>query len=243
MHPVGGLGWCYSTLLPTLDPDQPLYGLQNRGLDGSTPLSASLPELLTGYAEQIRAVQPTGPYRLLGYSMGGVLAHALAVELQQQGESVELLVLLDSYPVEVGIKGELSKEQVLTDMFQAYARMHGDPDDVPDDPAETRARVVAYMGRGNSESRLLDDERRGTVLDVLINNVTLVHPVELGVFKEDVLLVAATENVRSWADPRAWEPFTAGGFERCEVAATHEGLLAPEPAAEIGRILSKRLVK
>ncbi|MFI8996700.1 amino acid adenylation domain-containing protein [Streptomyces sp. NPDC053542] len=243
VHPVGGLSWCYSTLLPTLDPDQPLYGLQNRGLDGTAPLSASLAELLTGYAEQIRSVQPAGPYRLLGYSMGGVLAHALAVELQQQGESVELLVLLDSYPVEVGIKGELSKEQVLRDMFQAYARMHGDPDDVPADPAETRARVVDYMGRGNSESRLLDDERRGTVLDVLINNVTLVHPVELGVFKEDVLLVAATENVRSWADPRAWEPFTAGGFERCEVAATHEGLLAPEPAAEIGRILSKRLLK
>ncbi|WP_405738349.1 amino acid adenylation domain-containing protein [Streptomyces sp. NBC_01525] len=241
VHPVGGLGWCYSTLLPTLDADQPLYGLQNKGLAGGEPLTASFAELLTGYAEQIRSVQPTGPYRLLGYSMGGVLAHALAVALEQQGESVELLVLLDSYPVEPGMKGELTKEQVLTDMFQAYARIHGDPDQVPADPAETRARVVDYMGRGASESRYFDDEQRGTVLDVLINNVTLVHPTELGVFTEDVLLVAATENVRPWADPQAWQPFTAGGFERYEIAATHEGLLAPEPAAEIGRILSKRL--
>ncbi|WP_415947319.1 amino acid adenylation domain-containing protein [Streptomyces sp. KLOTTS4A1] len=241
VHPVSGLSWSYSTLLRTLDPEQPLYGLQANGLDGKGEPATTLQEMLDGYVAQLRTVQPHGPYRLLGWSLGGTLAHLIAGELQRLGEEVEQVVLLDAYPVEEDKRTELPTDQVLRDLFQAYARLHGDdPDQVPDRVA-VRERVIGYMGRGDSELRHLDDDGRGRVLDVLVNNVRLVSPARPPLFKGDLLLVAATENVRPWADQRAWEPYLSGVTERFEIAATHEDLLAPEPAARIGRMLSERL--
>lgn len=55
-------------------------------------------EMAADYAEQIRSVQPTGPYHLLGWSLGGVLAHAVATRLEELGEEVALLAVLDAYP-------------------------------------------------------------------------------------------------------------------------------------------------
>lgn len=50
------------------------------------------------YIEKIRTVQPKGPYRLLGWSLGGNVIQAMATQLQSQGEEVSLLVMLDAYP-------------------------------------------------------------------------------------------------------------------------------------------------
>ncbi|WKX74150.1 thioesterase domain-containing protein [Streptomyces sp. XD-27] len=239
---MGGLSWCYSGLLRTLDPEQPVYGIQSAGLDGTRPAARSLPEMIDGIIEQMRTVQPHGPYRLLGWSLGGTLAHLVAAELQQRGEEVDRVVLLDAFPVEEHRRHEMDVAQVLHDLCQAYAKLHGDdPDDVPDEPAAVRARIVGYMGRSESELRHLDDGQRAAVLDVLVNNVCLISPAEPPLFKGDLLLVAATENVRAWADQSAWEPYLTGVIDRVEVAATHEGLAAPAPAAETGRILSTRL--
>ena len=52
------------------------------------------------YVSIIRKIQPTGPYNLLGWSFGGLVAHAIATQLQDMGEEVALLALLDSYPVQ-----------------------------------------------------------------------------------------------------------------------------------------------
>ncbi|RZK74964.1 MAG: hypothetical protein EOP28_01670, partial [Rhodococcus sp. (in: high G+C Gram-positive bacteria)] len=50
------------------------------------------------YLDEVRAVQPAGPYHLLGWSLGGLIAHAMATELQDRGGEVGSLVLLDSCP-------------------------------------------------------------------------------------------------------------------------------------------------
>ncbi|WP_285563806.1 non-ribosomal peptide synthetase [Streptomyces sp. RTGN2] len=241
VHPVGGLSWCYSGLLRTLDTDTPVYGLQSRGVDGETPTAESMRGMLDDYVAQIRSVRPHGPYHLLGWSLGGTLAQALAAELQQRGEEVGLLVLLDAYPVEEERRVEMEARQILVDMYQAYARMHGEDDTLPAAEDAVRAGIVAYMGRSDGEVRHLDEKQRGDVLNVLVNNVRLASPTEPAPYKGDVLLVAAEENVREWAHPQGWEPYLSGEFERVGVAATHEAMMAPGPASEIGRILSTRL--
>ncbi|MEV4432051.1 amino acid adenylation domain-containing protein [Streptomyces sp. NPDC049555] len=241
VHPVGGLSWCYAGLLRALDADQPLYGLQSRGADGSEPPAATLAEMVADYVAQMRSVQPAGPYHLVGWSLGGALAQAVAAELRRQGEEVGLLALLDSYPVEADRKEPLETERILTDMFQAYARIHGESDVVPGDLAAVRRAVVGYMGRGSSESRHLDEEQRAAVLDVLVNNVRLVTPAEPAPYDGDMLLVVATENRREWADPAAWEPYVSGAVELVEVATTHERMTESAPLAEIGRLLAERL--
>ncbi|MFS8096831.1 amino acid adenylation domain-containing protein [Lentzea alba] len=95
VHPAAGVGWVYSGLLRGLD--RPVYALQAKGLTAEAP--ASLAEMAADYVARIREVQPHGPYHLLGWSFGGVVAHEMAALLQEQGQEVALLTLLDAYPV------------------------------------------------------------------------------------------------------------------------------------------------
>jgi amino acid adenylation domain-containing protein len=98
VHPALGASWCYLPLARHVPDDVPLYGLQSPALDGTGKVPGSLRELAVTCVRQIRAVQPAGPYRLLGFSFGGVLAHEIAVQLQAAGQQVDALILLDAYP-------------------------------------------------------------------------------------------------------------------------------------------------
>ncbi|MGV9317222.1 thioesterase domain-containing protein, partial [Streptomyces sp. NPDC003691] len=98
IHPASGLSWCYRPLARFVPEGIPLYGLQAAGIDGTGTPAASIGELATEYVEQIRAVQPTGPYHLLGFSFGGIPVHEIAVQLRAAGETVAALVVLDAYP-------------------------------------------------------------------------------------------------------------------------------------------------
>ena len=81
-------------------------------------------KLLVGdYVDQIRKVQPTGPYHLLGWSMGGHLAHAVAASLRQAGDEVPLLAVLDAYPVEPSLRRPMSARQVYDDLHAGYRRL------------------------------------------------------------------------------------------------------------------------
>jgi thioesterase domain-containing protein len=86
----------YTTLARHLDGKRTVYGLtyQPGSLTGQ---AADLSALVASHLSEIRKVQARGPYRLCGWSLGGVLAHAIAAELEQQGEQVEQLLLLDPY--------------------------------------------------------------------------------------------------------------------------------------------------
>ncbi|NKX88808.1 amino acid adenylation domain-containing protein [Nocardia coubleae] len=98
LHPVSGLAWAYSSLVPYLPADQPVIGVQSPALSEPAFRPATADELIDRYVAEIRAVQPHGPYRLLGWSLGGVLAHAVATRLQAAGETVTSLTMLDSVP-------------------------------------------------------------------------------------------------------------------------------------------------
>ncbi|MEV6694568.1 amino acid adenylation domain-containing protein [Micromonospora sp. NPDC051196] len=105
VHPISGLSWCYAGLLPYL-PDHPVYGLQARR---SHP-PADLDELVDDYLAQIRTVQAGGAYHLLGWSAGGVIAHAVACRLRRDGEQVRFLALLDSAPITAS--GDVAREAI-----------------------------------------------------------------------------------------------------------------------------------
>nr|WP_275666366.1 alpha/beta fold hydrolase [Streptomyces cinnamoneus] len=87
VHPAAGISWVYSGLLRHLDHDRPVYGLQARGLSDETAAPRSVEEMAEDYLTLVRSVQPHGPYSLLGWSFGGVVAHHLAVRLQEEGRT------------------------------------------------------------------------------------------------------------------------------------------------------------
>ncbi len=95
VHPSGGSVACYAALGTALGPDQSFYGIQSPGLDQDGAAAGSLPEMAAGYLAEIRSVQPAGPYRLAGWSLGGAVAHEMACQLQAAGDLVGQLVLID----------------------------------------------------------------------------------------------------------------------------------------------------
>jgi thioesterase domain-containing protein len=88
----------YADLARSLGPDQPVHGLQGRGLDGLQPPDDRI-ETMAAYAlEGLRAAQPEGPYCLAGYCFGGIVAFEMAQQLQARGQQVALLAILDIPP-------------------------------------------------------------------------------------------------------------------------------------------------
>jgi|GEM_PF-401820 len=97
IHPGGGTAFCYFELAQLLGPEQPFYGLQALGLEkGQQPLT-QVEDMANLYLCAIREVQPKGPYILLGWSFGGIVALQMAYELTTQGEEIAFLGLLDTY--------------------------------------------------------------------------------------------------------------------------------------------------
>jgi thioesterase domain-containing protein/acyl carrier protein len=74
-----------------LGPDQPLYGLQSRGLYGGAPPLRTVEEMATHYLSEIRQVQPSGPYAFAGYCFGAIVAFEMAQRMLAEGEGVRLV--------------------------------------------------------------------------------------------------------------------------------------------------------
>ena len=98
VHPAGGFAAMFRALEAHVHPDVPIYGLQAPGIDRPAGQQAVAPlrDMAACYVDALRAVQPDGPYALLGWSLGGVIAHEMAAMLESDGAKVAVLLLLDS---------------------------------------------------------------------------------------------------------------------------------------------------
>jgi thioesterase domain-containing protein/acyl carrier protein len=101
VHPVGGNVLCYADLAHHLGDEQPFYGLQSVGLNGEQEPMTSLEDIAAHYIQAIQIIQPTGPYYIGGWSLGGVIAFEMAQQLSGSGQEIALLALMDSYTPQV----------------------------------------------------------------------------------------------------------------------------------------------
>lgn len=97
LHALEGGTYLYRDLAVYLDPEQPVYGLQAVGLDDGKPPLDSIDAMCTHHLAQIEAVQPNGPYLLLGYSMGGRLALEIGRRLRAKGHRAVHVMMIDSH--------------------------------------------------------------------------------------------------------------------------------------------------
>lgn len=98
VHPVGGNIFCYTELAHYLGPEQPVYGLQAKGLDGQEEPLIRIEDMAREYLNALQQVQPQGPYLLGGWSFGGIVAFEMAQQLRKQRQPIALLALFDSPP-------------------------------------------------------------------------------------------------------------------------------------------------
>ncbi|BBN83065.1 hypothetical protein PA25_30500 [Pseudoalteromonas sp. A25] len=118
-HPVGGGAYCYRELLESLSPTSTVLGVQHPEFAGESGwLDASIEQLSDYYAQSLLARSVVQPIRMLGWSMGGVIAFAVAQKLIAKGYAVEWVGLVDSY-----VTSEFISPNSDTPMVQDAAHM------------------------------------------------------------------------------------------------------------------------
>ncbi|HVV25278.1 MAG TPA: amino acid adenylation domain-containing protein, partial [Pseudonocardiaceae bacterium] len=117
-----GLGFAlpYIGLAKHIGADHPIYGIQSPSVAALAPLPESVSHTAAEYIGHIRSIQPTGPYVLLGWSLGGLLAQEIAVQLRAAGDEVALLVSLDGYPHSADIDRHSDDDQDLYAWFLEF---------------------------------------------------------------------------------------------------------------------------
>lgn len=119
VHALLGSAFHYFALANLLDDEQPFYALQAPGLDGGEEPLSRIEDFASCYIRCIREVQPTGPYKVGGYSFGGLVAFEIARQLVRAGETVSHLVIFGTdVPLSVSNPAVFN----LLDFFGKYAR-------------------------------------------------------------------------------------------------------------------------
>lgn len=214
LYPAAGVGWVYSGLLRFTDDDQPVYALQDGALTGAQP-AADVEELAESCVRRIRAIQPTGPYHLLGWSFGGLLAQSIATRLQAHGARVALLALLDSYPLHQVDEPVLSSASGLRELLDSLG---GAPEPGCDDG------VLAG----------LEQEQIDAMTRAFRTNVGLAHAFRPTVFDGDVLLWTAAHGSDRAGKPDGWAPYVTGEIRTVPLACTHGQMMSPSALEQIG---------
>uniref|UniRef100_UPI0011EA6539 alpha/beta fold hydrolase n=1 Tax=Kitasatospora sp. MBT63 TaxID=1444768 RepID=UPI0011EA6539 len=251
IHPGLAVGWSYAGLLPHLPADLPVYALQARGLDGTgDQLPSSVEEMAADYLATIREVQPAGPYRLLGWSFGGMLAAAVAAGLREQGAEVELLAVLDAYPDWTGGPEEAPAPAARgerAELIEILAGLGILPERAPEpapgeEPAAPRDQFRQILHSAYPELADLDERSSEALIEVLLNNQRIGDAHRAPALDTDVLLVVARRTEPAdLPKPSAWRRQTSGAVEVHGVDSSHAELMTGRSAAEIGRVLTARL--
>ena len=238
IHPAGGLSWCYGGLARMLAPRRSVYGLQAPALSPDRPLPPSLAELAVDYARRIRAVRPNGPYHLLGWSVGGILAQAVAVELRRQGAEVGVVALLDAYPSDCW---RAEPEPAPDAALKALLAIAGhDPDRLPA-LALSRASVVAFLRASDSPLGTLSDAALDGVVRVVAGNNRLVRGHYHAGFDGTLTFFrAALDHEGRDLTPSKWAPYAAH-IDVIDIASLHAHLTGREASAAIAPVLAAAL--
>ncbi len=238
IHPGGGISWSYCGLMKHLGPEYPIYGVQARSLARPEPRPTSIEQMATDYADQIRTVQPAGPYCLLGWSVGGIVAHAVATLLQQRGEQTALLAILDAYPV-----GDLTFDEppVPTERDILVGMLDCDPESPNGEPL-TPAQVVDILRSRGSALASLEQHQLSAVIEIMINNARIALDFTPGRFHGDLLLFNSTiDREDDTATAEVWKPYIDGTIESHDITGRHDRMTEPGPLAQIGPVLAAKL--
>jgi nonribosomal peptide synthetase DhbF len=224
IHDAGGFSWPYSKLIRHIPPEYPIFGLQARNLTQRAMRPGSIDEMAADYLSLIRKIQPIGPYNLLGWSFGGLVALAVATQLQSMGHGVALLALLDSYPIERERSRSGFDED--SDNFATQVAIN---------PIMNLLDVLRREGLTT-----LKEHHYEAIMDTFKNNTRLMRTFMPGRFNGDLLLFAATEN-QSKPPVDNWRAYIGGQIKIHPIDCAHDNMMDPIPAAKIGKVLASEL--
>jgi len=240
LPPAGNLSWCYAGLVKYIDEDFPVYGLQRPPQDVPT-IDLTFDDEVNWYLGEIRRVRPRGPYCLIGWSIGGLLAHSIATTLQAAGETVAYLALMDCLPdmrpaeitaesrLEIGANAE-GLELALHDIRSLTTLPDSQASIDPGQPRESTE---------SSDSTALAQQLAAS----FARSRRLARTFRPGSYQGDLVFFRATQGEPVARDivTKQWGRHVSGLLCIHDIPSDHFGMLDPEQHSVLGPLIAQGL--
>ena len=239
VHPVVGTVYSYVRLAQSLRADRPFYGLQARGFYHDQVPYATVEEMASAYVTTIRTVQPQGPYFLGGHSFGGTVAYEMACQLQEQGEEIALLALLDSAPWQEqtmeeaphmpAVPENVAHARAVIEYLTLFNGYRDQPlaltyEQICDlSPEEQLQTVLDQLKAANQLAQSMNIEEFMRFIQVLSTNLASYQHYRPGRYQGPITLLRCTEAATDTQSP--WTPFITQALEVHTVPGTHFSML------------------
>ncbi|MFT4201605.1 amino acid adenylation domain-containing protein [Gordonia sp. (in: high G+C Gram-positive bacteria)] len=241
-HPADGLAWAYAELVPHI-PGRPVYGLQDPAVVAGEERLGSIGDFAERYIDEIKQVVPEGPYHLLGWSLGGVIAFEVATRLRRRGDEVAFLGLMDP-AAGSAYTAEVSRDEhdtVVADLRRAAESMGLGAEAMEVDPDTAREETIAaQLAVVGSAPR--DQVHR--MIDALDAGADLLPAYRPGEFDGRALFVSA---VRGKDEPHRllefWRPHLTGALSEVDADVEHGAMGTTEGFALIGPVIGAALAE
>lgn len=239
---AGGSALSLQQLSHALGPSQPFYCLEPAGLDGRGAPQERVEAMAHEHLAAMASIQRKGPYRLLGYSNGGVVAFEMARQLLERGEAVASLVLIDSLCPNLR---EDDMAEMTAAVFRNFAKSLGGV-------ADLDARQLRQIPESQRSAHLYDYLAQ---LGVAVPRAQFIATFDVATASEracrayrprplpkpvDTLLLRAGAGFAGMPDDYGWTPLLSGGLRVSPIAADHFSILERGPAAAIAKKLQSR---
>ena len=237
IHAVGGSAQAYALLAKNICDDQPVYGIQSIGLIESEKAHDNIEEMVAHYVNIIRTVQPNGPYRLGGWSMGGILAFEIAKLLSGMGQVVEKLFLIDSHTIERQQQPQYNELDYLRIFLEDIGGLPGSAYDITkySDPNISEAGAISIIEKEIRTFRwgcetITDYERKSlsTQYCVFKQNLNALTNHELNFTAKNIVLFAAEEGREASENSThysKWRKYSDGDLKMVAIPGNHYTVL------------------
>ena len=244
-HPIGGGAFCYLELARRSTLDRPLWALQSPGLHDPDEAEVSVAALARRYVAALRELQPQGPYALAGWCFGGVVALEAALQLQQQGEPVEHVSLIDSRaPLAAHVPPGGDDAMLLSWFARDLALPHGkvlsiEPDRLRGLPPEAMFDVVLEGARDlgiwprHADASQLQRHFETYLANGIALQTHLPPPLQQAL---PVTLIKARDEPDDWVPRLGWEQLLCGPWNCVEVPGDHQSVMQAPHAQELARV-------
>lgn len=252
VHPLSGSAICYSQLSNLID--NPVFGFQQLGNKELKNSGVRTIEVLASYyLKCLNTIHKEGPYLLGGWSMGGLISFEMARKLENNGQLVEKLILVDSAAPGKAQK-ELNMHAILKLCLEEAAAQYGvkielDLENVSiADPNETYQMVLEQLKSNGVLSVATEIEELKELVNVCTNNIKMLNSYEGGKVNCDILLLHphnsiqrndSTENGEKYF---GWENYTNGNVELVEVNGDHMSMIFEPNVKPLAKVIQKNLI-
>lgn len=239
VHAQGGGVLSYSNLAKALGEGETVYGLQAVGYESDELPLASIEEMAQRYIADMKQVCPAGPYRVAGWSFGGAVAFEMASRLEEQGDRVAFVGLLDVLPLDADAGGEFEQwDERAVIGFWADEHAFSFPDKGQGDTQEMLAQLCEYLKQTGVLPNNVDEKTVHSMIRVMAANGNAMQRYRYTKpIQADIHLFRADATRELSVDPALWASRTTGKVHARTVTGTHNSIMTQQHVAGLAEEL------